>query len=131
MICNRDVEVTCKTSNVVYLIECNKCHVQYVGESGQELSSRVSDHKTRLYKHDATKKETVLIRHFHRGACKDALFSIRIVEVCEGEARKGPGKPLDPDVTRKRKRVLMAQAIYFLVQQGSPTARGTLVVLFH
>ena len=103
LICNRDVEVTCKTSNVVYLIECNKCHVQYVGESGQELSSRVSDHKTRLYKHDATKKETVLIRHFHRGACKDALFSIRIVEVCEGEARKGPGKPLDPEVTRKRR----------------------------
>ena len=101
LICKRDVEVTCRTSNVVYLIECKKCHVQYVGETGQELRGRISDHKTRLYKHDVSKKETFLIRHFHRGPCKDAMFSVSILEVCEGEARKG--KALDPVVTRKRR----------------------------
>ena len=39
--------VTCNTSNIVYIIQCNKenCGLQYVGESGRSLKNRLSEHK--------------------------------------------------------------------------------------
>ena len=35
----------CKTSNIVYLIECRRCGLQYVGESGQPLHKRMNGHR--------------------------------------------------------------------------------------
>ena len=37
--------VNCKTSNVVYLIECSLCHVQYVGETRNALHIRMNGHR--------------------------------------------------------------------------------------
>ena len=36
----------CKTSNVVYVIECNKCAIQYVGETENALHIRINDHRS-------------------------------------------------------------------------------------
>ena len=40
-------QFTCKTSNIVYLIECNKdnCNEKYIGETERELKQRLGDHK--------------------------------------------------------------------------------------
>ena len=35
----------CKTSNVMYLIQCTKCDMQYVGETGQCLHQRMNNHR--------------------------------------------------------------------------------------
>ena len=40
--------VNCSTRNVVYLISCRKCGVQYVGETSQTLRSRFNNHRNRL-----------------------------------------------------------------------------------
>ena len=40
--------VNCATDNVVYLISCKKCGVQYVGETGQTLRKRLNNHRNRL-----------------------------------------------------------------------------------
>ena len=45
--------------SIVYLITCKKCGIQYVGETGQQLKRRMSNHRNRvkrlqpqpLYKH--------------------------------------------------------------------------------
>ena len=38
----------CGTKNVIYLIFCKKCGVQYVGKTSQTLRSRFNNHRTRL-----------------------------------------------------------------------------------
>ena len=38
----------CATENAVYLITCNKCGIQYVGETGQKLRNRMNNHRNRL-----------------------------------------------------------------------------------
>ena len=35
-------------SNVIYLISCKKCRVQYVGKTSQTLRSRLNNHRNRL-----------------------------------------------------------------------------------
>ena len=44
------VDATCKTSNVVYLIECTKCSKQYVGETENPLHLRMNGHRSDYYR---------------------------------------------------------------------------------
>ena len=37
--------LTCQSSNVVYVITCTKCNLQYVGETDRTLKDRFSEHK--------------------------------------------------------------------------------------
>ena len=38
--------LNCNAKNVIYMIECSKCHSKYIGETERELKDRISDHKT-------------------------------------------------------------------------------------
>jgi len=40
--------ITCKTKNIIYLITCTKCNIQYVGETGRCLSERLTDHRSNI-----------------------------------------------------------------------------------
>ena len=40
--------LTCNTKSIVYLITCKKCGIQYVGETGQQLKRRMSNHRNRI-----------------------------------------------------------------------------------
>ena len=102
--------INCATENVVYLIQCNNCDIQYVGETSQPLSERMSDHKSRIRNYTEDKKDTFLIRHFNQGKCANHTFSVRILETIKEEARCD--KKLDPVVTairRKREDYWMEQ----------------------
>ena len=35
-----DYPVTCNSTNVVYLVTCSACHLQYVGETAQRINVR-------------------------------------------------------------------------------------------
>ena len=37
--------ITCKISNVIYLISCKKCHKHYVGETSRAIRKRMYEHK--------------------------------------------------------------------------------------
>ena len=37
-------EFGCKTTSVIYLATCEKCHKQYVGQTGRRYYDRVMDH---------------------------------------------------------------------------------------
>lgn len=41
---------TCKSSNVIYVIQCRKCGLQYVGETGQSLNQRMNSHRSDIKK---------------------------------------------------------------------------------
>ena len=36
----------CNTENIIYLIECDKCKMRYIGETERSLSERIGEHKT-------------------------------------------------------------------------------------
>ena len=42
--------VNCKTSNVVYLLDCHVCGSQYVGESDQLFNKRINGHRSDFMK---------------------------------------------------------------------------------
>ena len=43
------MSATCKTSNVIYLIECKKCRKQYVGEAENALHLQMNGHRSDYY----------------------------------------------------------------------------------
>ena len=46
----------CKTNNVIYLLTCKKCKLQYVGQTSQPVSKRMNSHRFDI--------ATILIHHF-------------------------------------------------------------------
>ena len=42
------VDMDCGSNNVIYLITCAKCGIQYVGKTSQMLRCRVNNHRNRL-----------------------------------------------------------------------------------
>src|SRR6218665_4043554 len=51
----------CKSRNIIYLITCKKCNMQYVGETSRRLSERLCNHKSNI----KLKKDTPIAAHFN------------------------------------------------------------------
>ena len=47
-IVSSSLSMNCGTENIIYLITCRKCGIQYVGETGQSLRKRLNNHRNRL-----------------------------------------------------------------------------------
>ena len=45
-IINHEHILTCNSKNIIYLITCNKCKIQYVGETIQMLKMRMNKHRS-------------------------------------------------------------------------------------
>ena len=43
-------EFNCRTTGVIYLITCEKCRIQYVGQSGRSLHDRIREHMYSIVK---------------------------------------------------------------------------------
>jgi hypothetical protein len=56
-------ESTCATNNVVYLIECNICGIQYVGETGNAIRQRMCNHRSTV-KHAIRHMDKPVAAHF-------------------------------------------------------------------
>ena len=61
--------LTCNSSNVVYLITCKKCLLEYVGSTVTKFRLRFNNHKSRIRRHEMlgqAEKESddLLYRHF-------------------------------------------------------------------
>ncbi|XP_078583735.1 uncharacterized protein LOC144866254 [Branchiostoma floridae x Branchiostoma japonicum] len=54
--------ITCRTRNIIYMIQCKKCGIQYVGETGQTLANRMNGHRSSI----KTDKDTPISAHFNQ-----------------------------------------------------------------
>jgi len=85
-----ETKLNCHSANLVYLITCNNCALQYVGETVTSLSERIAHHYQSIRDlaigvvHGCKK----LPEHFNNGTCKD--FTVRILEKLGGNGRVGP-----------------------------------------
>ena len=81
----------CNCSNVIYLINCTKCKVQYVGSTTTRFRTRFNNHKSRVNAHvnlslNQKGKDDLIYRHFnsegHRGL-ED--MQIQLIDHVKGE----------------------------------------------
>ncbi len=86
---------TCATKSVVYLISCNKCNKQYLGETTQALWVRFNQHtrfgsiNIRTNAVCNKKKDTLIFRHFHQmdHAANDVQIRVlQVINYCEQKA---------------------------------------------
>jgi len=67
--------MSCRSTNMVYLITCNQCQIQYVGETGRSLRERLADHRSAI----KLKKNTPIGLHFNLP--KHSFLSLNIVGI--------------------------------------------------
>lgn len=80
---NRPGGVTCGSRNVVYVITCALCGLQYVGETTQKIKSRISQHR---YSISSNKLSTFLVTHFSQPDHTRESFYIDIVDYADSKA---------------------------------------------
>jgi hypothetical protein len=70
-----NINLNCKTTNAIYLLSCNDCGMQYVGETGRSVHERFREHKAKSFSTKPHKEK--IYQHFH-GDCNG--FSSTIIE---------------------------------------------------
>lgn len=68
--------ITCKSKNLIYLITCTKCHMQYVGQTSRTLADRINNHLSCIRTH----KDTPISIHFNSSNHSINNFSIQGIE---------------------------------------------------
>ena len=56
-------KLTCELNNAIYIIRCNKCGLQYIGETKRPFRNRMYEHQTSVQKFQP-EKSTPVSRHF-------------------------------------------------------------------
>ena len=72
--------ITCKSQNLVYLLCCENCNIQYTGETTIPLNERMNIHRT------SKTGCPHFIEHFST-TCKGHSFSIQVIEKLPGNGR--------------------------------------------
>ena len=81
----------CKSRGVVYLIECKKCHKQYVGSTKNALHIRLNSHRSDI-KNKKTQK-SALAKHFNlRGHSMNDLMIMVIEKIPNGDVQTRRGR---------------------------------------
>lgn len=74
-------KINCKSKGVIYLITCQDCNKQYVGETGTAFSTRHYGHRSDIQK----KPNLPLSKHFLLGNCSFERISIVGIELHKGD----------------------------------------------
>ena len=84
---HEDKPIDCNSVNLIYLMTCSTCHLQYVGETCTPLKDRWAKHRSGMrgspYHQDCPK----MLDHFSKGLCKGSHFSLQIIEKLKGDGR--------------------------------------------
>ena len=74
--------ISCKSQNLIYAIECTRCHQHYVGETSRSLCKRMVAHFANI----STEKESEAVgKHFSKARGHDGLNDVilHILEFCQ------------------------------------------------
>ena len=96
-------QVNCKNDFFIYLLECKKCHIQYVGKGATDLNLKLNNHHKDVYKADAI----LAPRYF---GMKDHIFNRDTSFIINEQTRKNPSR-------RETKKKLLKQREKFWVMK--------------
>ena len=107
--------VTCNSSNI-YLIACSDCFMQYVGKTAQQLNVRLATHRASMSGKLKSNSCRWLAEHFSTGICKNAKYSVQIIEKWQGNGRTSCGAIDLGETVLRRKRetewILKLRTVY-------------------
>ena len=73
---------SCKTSNIIYLIQCRRCGLQYMGETGQPLHSRINRHRFNTCISHGRIDESPVAAHFTSEGHTETDLSLMMIDRC-------------------------------------------------
>ena len=88
-------KMSCNTSNIIYLVECKECGIQYIGETSMSLRARTQKHRHTIYDDIES-----VGHHFNSGACLLDDFQVTPIFKCP-KVIKYDGQNIDLEATRK------------------------------
>ena len=56
--------ITCNAKNVIYMVQCKRCNLQYIGETKRRLKDRFNEHRRAVDKTNIKSKPTTVSEHF-------------------------------------------------------------------
>ena len=77
---NKRGSFNCKTKNVIYLITCKTCNLQYVGQTTQALHCRLNGHRNSILHQN---RNTFLTKHFRGDDHSIHDISIQIIDAVD------------------------------------------------
>ena len=95
--------VNCKSQNLIYLITCSKCFLQYVGETSSVVGIRFGMHRACMSGKPYAGQCKRLADHFTSGPCKGADHFIQIIENWSGNGHLPNGKVDEEEKIRRWK----------------------------
>ena len=96
--------VTCNSFNIIYLIACLNCFIQYVGETVQQLNIRFATHRGSMSGKLQSNSCKWLAEYFSTGICKNTKYSVQIIEKQQGNGRTSGGAIDLGEAVLRRKR---------------------------
>ena len=75
--------INCKSRNLIYLLTCNGCHAQYVGETSQNLHKRINGHRSSVnVEPGQISGNRLLCTHFTLNrTCRSSGFSVQVIHI--------------------------------------------------
>ena len=58
--------LSCNSKNLIYLIQCKKCHSQYIRETKRKLNERFGEHRRSILNHHQLLNPTPVSLHFNQ-----------------------------------------------------------------
>ena len=75
----------CTSQNVIYLIECKRCNMQYVGQTNQQVSKRMNSHRFDINNFDSQGYASNVALHINSYPHSIADFSFLPIDVVKDE----------------------------------------------
>ena len=75
------LHTSCETSNMIYLIQCRKCGLQYVEETGQPLHNRMNGHRFDIIHHRTDIHVSPVVAYFTSEGHSETDLSVIIIDV--------------------------------------------------
>ena len=83
--------LTCETKNLIYMIQCNRCNLQYIGETKRRLKDRFNEHRRTIGNPNYTANDMLLIPIEKIFSNRDSIRKAREAFLIQ------KGKTIDPD----------------------------------
>ena len=87
-----NLHITCNTKNLIYMIQCDRCSLQYIGESKRSLKDRFNEHRRSVDKTNTKSKPTTVAEHFlsHPNHCHTdmQLIPLELIHSSRDSIRK-------------------------------------------
>ena len=71
--------ISCHSKNLIYLIECKRCHLQYSGETKRQLSERFAEHRRSILNHQQFSTTTPVSLHFNQAG--HSINDVRLIPI--------------------------------------------------